>query len=1592
MDFQALDAAESAEGTRRMEEQPAGVAAGTRRMEEQPAGVAAGRGTEEQPASGVAGTRAVEEQPASDVAGTRREENSAGAAADVRGQASNQWSWNNHQHGWEDQQWRTWASQPWWGGTQWHRAQPEGQPWAREQQEPRSQLPQPTPARETADPPPWPGWTHYREWKRAVRRWDATTDILASRRGARVMRTFDWALQERLAHVPEETLQSERYLEALLTVLDLHAGEHQEDDLKRALHGALMAWKRDRAETLTQYTMRRDMQCREIERHGVVLPETVKGYLLLQGAALTAQSQANLRTLTSGQLLGSEVSRALRTMDTTNTVLEPAAASKTLLLDEEEDAESWTSSLEEAVYAEVSQLDLDEAEAEQVWAAVEQAREQAKPKRRTWMDNKKFKTAIRRDRSGVLGMLRSAGAAGAQGSTGQATTSNPPIDRDRRGQNPQRKRMTITELKLVSRCANCGQRGHWKAECTNPYKPKERSTNLVQPQQPQQPRQESTAFVYAADEQRQGSGLVMWSSWAEEKGKAWLHGVLSSTSTKRQRDSQAPSMSLLTLPTACAIVDSAAGQDLMGLPTYKRLCQHWEQMGVQPIRLDRTPRAASGVGGKATPLFQSLIPIVFAGAQPGFLEVTIVDADLPHLLSVGFLTHMKAVIDLERNVLSLGRENIEIQMERSPGGHCYVDIAAWTGEPPILMPEGAAKHYGVPQDALLMKPVAKEERQRNTAFCALQAFHRAYGPWLRTRRASENHVASAAVHNRVEQQVDIRGNVTRSRTQGSLSNSKMAKDHHTHPAASIYILLAASAAGVHWQADHDWARGDCASEQLCSPATEKGCEPTRQLGDVHRLQDAPILHLQGQDGERDQEDRRGATDSCASIRQGSRTEQRVQQLTRSSGATGSATRADASPASSAPAPAARDDDESPSRTHGRDASDSSAVTATATRSTTAADSHQSGTEVTAGSQYSEPAVGQRQQHGSGMGEGGNELSLMLGACTPAPGEGGMLGACTPAPGEGGNELNPTCEVYAATKIRITSLGASSSHLVARLHQSLKERGVPKHYTRTNVSHLGPPRSLMLGACTTRTCGVTRSTMSWLDELQWIRQLAQCRGRQDDEYTSVMINQTSEQGLPGHRDKNNQDGSLNWVLPLGEFQGGETWIEDYPDEMTEKSIPLPESLRPPSWDTARRGTVYNHAQQWLRFNPQRHHAVLPVHAGTRFSITLFLPAGLSRLDQTAWSVLNEHFHCTALSQKHQTMARWRQHGQVLLAAEPELANSLWQENWLDGELSDAALPRSTSRALRRSLQHMCDKRVGLHVTADNVLSRGCTSILRDRLGATSVGHTGTHLLLLGEGDYMVETLREREAIAHHTWWIGDMEQAKRLGVSSRLHLMSSCHDDGKETCLFGIHTHYTPEIFQPASTQESWCRDIAKALLVAAYTFDCVDSECLTDWLEEDIEVFPVTADDAEETVPEEEAEANAEASPLDEQDTPAPMVEEGLNTAEKELIHKVHVNAGHPPRELLHRALAAAGCKASVLRYVQRDYECPACLSGARQQLRRKVTFPRTFQFGKLLGVDVFFVSLHTPDTDGRMQTVKHPVLNMVDHGTNLQHCQVLSQ
>ena len=44
---------------------------------------------------------------------------------------------------------------------------------------------------------------------------------------------------------------------------------------------------------------------------------------------------------------------------------------------------------------------------------------------------------------------------------------------------PRKSRLTVDELKLVTRCGKCGQKGHWHKECPNPEKPRDNGKSSV---------------------------------------------------------------------------------------------------------------------------------------------------------------------------------------------------------------------------------------------------------------------------------------------------------------------------------------------------------------------------------------------------------------------------------------------------------------------------------------------------------------------------------------------------------------------------------------------------------------------------------------------------------------------------------------------------------------------------------------------------------------------------------------------------------------------------------------------------------------------------------------------------------------------------------------------------------------------------------------------------------------------------------------------------------------------------------------------------------------------------------------------------------
>ena len=62
--------------------------------------------------------------------------------------------------------------------------------------------------KDMSDPHDWLGWEHYRHWKRAVRRWNRTTDIPVAQGPDRLFKELDWQLQVKFEHINNATLLS----------------------------------------------------------------------------------------------------------------------------------------------------------------------------------------------------------------------------------------------------------------------------------------------------------------------------------------------------------------------------------------------------------------------------------------------------------------------------------------------------------------------------------------------------------------------------------------------------------------------------------------------------------------------------------------------------------------------------------------------------------------------------------------------------------------------------------------------------------------------------------------------------------------------------------------------------------------------------------------------------------------------------------------------------------------------------------------------------------------------------------------------------------------------------------------------------------------------------------------------------------------------------------------------------------------------------------------------------------------------------------------------------------------------------------------
>ena len=98
-------------------------------------------------------------------------------------------------------------------------------------------------------------------------------------------------------------------------------------------------------------------------------------------------------------------------------------------------------------------------------------------------------------------------------------------------------------------------------------------------------------------------------------------------------------------------------------------------------------------------------------------------------------------------------------------------------------------------------------------------------------------------------------------------------------------------------------------------------------------------------------------------------------------------------------------------------------------------------------------------------------------------------------------------------------------------------------------------------------------------------------------------------------------------------------------------------------------------------------------------------------------------------------------------------------------------------------------------------------------------------------------------------------------------------------------------------------------------------------------------------------------------------------------VRRLHINLGHPSLPDFIRALRAGRARPDIIDWTRRHFTCEQCSAQRSPHSRRKATLPRTFRFNKIVAVDLFFLEALVSS---------FAILNMIDHGTSYQVCEIV--
>ena len=334
--------------------------------------------------------------------------------------------------------------------------------------------------RSSSGPPPeWDGDSiPFLDYQIKANLWLATTKAKPRTRGPLLLQKLSKTPFEAMKYLAKDPqwMSSDRNGEELLALMDKpeNFGEDKEEDLISSLAKVTYHLRRGRDESNRAFFSRWDQAMRKVTEHRVQLPEKFVGFLLINALNMTDNDIKALLNFSRGSIVPKDIREWVRKHETKLQVAHVGLDKRTTstksstahyvtaedfdpeedeihvveeaLRDlQPEDQEAATEGAEEEI--------LEEHEAAEILSTILQQQ-----KKKTYTQTLKAKKA--KELSRGYGNMRKTGRF-----TSITGNGRPPF---KQGQY----RMTVEELKKVTKCGICDEIGHWHRECPNADKPK----------------------------------------------------------------------------------------------------------------------------------------------------------------------------------------------------------------------------------------------------------------------------------------------------------------------------------------------------------------------------------------------------------------------------------------------------------------------------------------------------------------------------------------------------------------------------------------------------------------------------------------------------------------------------------------------------------------------------------------------------------------------------------------------------------------------------------------------------------------------------------------------------------------------------------------------------------------------------------------------------------------------------------------------------------------------------------------------------------------------------------------------------------------